>query len=313
MSRAQFVMALAAVTLVFAACEGSGASHDEFPRVVTLGEGEVFPSVLNTALAVGENRLVLALDDADDERILGAAVQLEFFDLNGDAPQRAFDATARFVPVELSYIDEQSGGAREVVGDDGVYVAYVDFTRAGDWGMNVRVTEADGNALERAPSRFNVRDRTPEPMVGEPAPASVQPTLATEPDINEIDSSEPPRPHMHGLTIADALASGRPSVIAFATPAFCFSRTCAPVMDSVMDGLYARYADRANFIHVEPYVLRDLRNGLRQTALPVTREWRLESEPWVFVVDSSGRVAGKFQGVVAVDEVESVLLAALGG
>jgi hypothetical protein len=82
-------------------------------------------------------------------------------------------------------------------------------------------------------------------------------------------------------------------------------------MDTVMDPLYAKYGGQAIFIHVEPYVLSDLREGNIENAVPATQEWRLRTEPWVFVVDKDGRIAGKFEGIMAADEVESVLSLAL--
>jgi hypothetical protein len=169
----------------------------------------------------------------------------------------------------------------------------------------VRAT-VNGETLDDAPFRFNVLERSIEPAVGDAAPRSVQATTATEP-LAEIDSSSPPRPAMHNITIADAIASGMPGVVAFATPAYCTSRVCAPVMDTVMDPLAEEYGERAHFIHVEPYVLRDLRNGFRFTDTAVLREWQLPSEPWIFVLDGDGRIAAKFEGVTALDEVRDAL------
>jgi hypothetical protein len=55
--------------------------------------------------------------------------------------------------------------------------------------------------------------------VGDPAPRSVQTILSDVFDIKEIDTFDPPKPDMHDMTIADAVTSGKPSVIVFATPA----------------------------------------------------------------------------------------------
>jgi hypothetical protein len=270
----------------------------------------VFASIVNSSLAVGPNRVVLQLTDADDESIFGADVRLRFFDLNGAEPIARAEADARFVGVETGYVDESAGGRREVTGEDGVYVANVGFDRPGAWGVRIAV-RASATEYEEFPFRFTVRERSDEPAIGDPAPRSVQATLATEPDITAIDSSSPPRPEMHGQTIADAVMSGRPAVIAFATPAFCRSRLCAPVMDTVMDPLAASHAGRAAFIHVEPYLLRDLREGFMENAVPAAREWGLQSEPWIFVVGRDGRIAAKFEGIVALDEVREALDAAL--
>ncbi len=300
------------LALAFGGCGGSGdGDDDEFPRVITLGEGEIFPSILNSALGPGENRVSLSLTGADDAPLFGADVHLRVFDLNGDDPRQTLEADARFVPIELGYVDEQSDGSpRESSGDGGAYIAIVSFDDAGRYGLKIGVTH-EGREYDEILFQFDVQERTREPAIGEEAPRSIQPTLATMPDIEEIDSSSPPRPAMHDLTIADAIAAGKPTVIAFATPAYCRSRTCAPVMDTVMDPLHVEFGERASFIHVEPYVLRDLRAGFVQNAVPATREWNLQSEPWIFVVGADGRIAGKFEGIVGPDEVRTVLEQAL--
>ena len=307
--RAVSLILIALSASTFAACS-SESDPDAFPRVIPLGDGDVFANIVNSSLTIGPNRLMLRLASADDEPIFDAQVHLRFFDLNGDDPVPHINIDARFIPVETGYVDEQSVGRREVTGTDGVYVANVEFTRAGDWGVRIAVS-TPGRTYDEFPFRFTVRERSEEPMLGDPAPPSLQATLATEPMIEEIDSSSPPRPEMHNLTIADAVMSGKPSIITFATPAFCHSRLCAPVMDTIMDPLAARFGNDAAFIHIEPYVLRDLRAGFVENAVPATREWKLQSEPWIFVVDRAGRIAAKFEGIVAPDEVEAALQRAL--
>jgi hypothetical protein len=37
------------------------------------------------------------------------------------------------------------------------------------------------------------------------------------------------------------------------------------------------------------------------------KEWRLDTEPWVFAVDSQGIIRAKFEGLVAAQELESAL------
>ncbi|MDP2673745.1 MAG: hypothetical protein Q8Q00_02425 [Dehalococcoidia bacterium] len=303
------LLALAALTAAVA-CGGSSGQKELFPDVITLGEGDISPQITNRTLAVGENRFSLGLLDKDNSPLLGAQVHLRFFDLNGEEPVMRSETDTRFVPVELSFIDEQSGKERRVVGSNGVYVAQVSFGRAGRWGVEVGAT-LDGKKLDPLPFRFDVLEETPEPALGDAAPASRQLTLADVADISEIDSSYPPRPHMHDVIVADALAGDKPLVIAFATPAFCESRTCGPVMDTVMDPLYEKHKDEAVFIHIEPYQLKELREGSGQITVAATAEWGIHTEPWVFVVGRDGKVAAKFEGIVAPEEVERALTEAL--
>ena len=302
---------LALVVLATAtACDGSSGQQDLFPNVITLGEGDISPQITNSTLAVGENRFSLGLLDKDNSPILGAQVNLRFFDLNGEEPVMRSEADARFIPVELSFVDETSGKQKRIVGSNGVYVTEVSFGRAGRWGVEVLATVA-GKDLDPLPFRFNVLEETAEPAPGDPAPASRQLTLADVADISEIDSSYPPRPHMHDVTVADALGSGEPLVIAFATPAFCESRTCGPVMESVMDPLYEKHKDEVVFIHIEPYELTALREGSGQIPVEAATDWGIQTEPWIFVVNREGKVVAKFEGIVALDEVERALAEAL--
>ena len=302
---------LLALAALAAACGGSSTpSGGQFPDVVSLGEGQVFPVITNSALAVGENRFSLGLLDEDNSPILGADVHLRFFDLTGEEQVLTSEADARFIPVELFFIDETSGKQKRLVGSNGVYVTRVSFGAVGAWGVEVVVT-VDGTELEPVPFRFNVLDDTPELGIGDPVPASRQLTLADVAGVKEIDSSHPPRPQMHKTTVADALATGKPLVVAFATPAFCESRTCGPVMDTVMDPLHDKYREEAVFIHIEPFRLKELRDGTARIPVETTEGWGLQTEPWLFVIDREGKVAAKFEGITALDEVEEALAQAL--
>ena len=303
------ISTIACSSLVMAACSGSG-DNANFPTVVSLGgDQEVFPSIRNSTLAVGANRVELGLTDKDNAPVMDAKVQLRFYDLNDKKPRFVSESDARFVPVELSY-DDAGAMSKTPAGQDAVYVTNARFERAGQWGVQVAV-QIGNRKLRQFPYTFTVLDHTPEPEIGEPAPASRQPTLQEVPTIEDIDSSYPARPQMHGISVADALQAHKPLLIAFATPAFCETRTCGPVMDTVMDPLYANYKDEATFIHIEPYVLPELRDTNLRDPVPAMREWNLHGEPWLFVIDRQGRVAAKYEGIVSEGEAESALQTAI--
>jgi hypothetical protein len=69
------------------------------------------------------------------------------------------------------------------------------------------------------------------------------------------------------MTVAEAIQSKKPTVVTFATPAFCQTRFCGPVVDEVVLPLAKDYAGRANFIHIEPYNLAEARQGLAESRL----------------------------------------------
>ncbi len=86
---------------------------------------------------------------------------------------------------------------------------------------------------------------------------------------------------LHETTIADALRTGTPAVVIFATPAFCESRFCGPITDVIQD-LAERYSDRAEFIHVEIY--REYEQG-NVVVNQAAADWLLRNgdltEPWI--------------------------------
>jgi hypothetical protein len=40
---------------------------------------------------------------------------------------------------------------------------------------------------------------------------------------------------------------------------------------------------------------------------PTVEEWRLITEPWIFIVDGQGIIRAKFEGLVTARELESAL------
>jgi hypothetical protein len=83
----------------------------------------------------------------------------------------------------------------------------------------------------------------------------------------------------------------KPIALPFATPQLCQSRVCGPVVD-IAAQLKAKYGDRMTFIHQEVYVGNDPKKGLREPL----RRFNLPSEPWLFVIDKSGKITARLEG-----------------
>ena len=339
---------LAAVAMVLLAtvppaCGDDGAENGTAPTQdgpTEGGEQQRFSGQIVTSdLSTGPNRFGIGvIDEEAGAPLLGADVSLRFFKvLGGNQAELRFDAQTEFVGFETFYID-QANGEKVTTGDTGVYVTNVEFDETGDWGVELNGS-ADGETI--GPIRLTFEVLPPEQVlnVGDPAPRSRQKVASEVSDISQIDSMSPPDP-FHDVTIADAVTSGRPSLILFGTPAFCETRTCAPVMETVMLALSGKYKDQVTFIHVEPYLLEELRNGTGSCAVPAFnaefarqgvgegggecpkaseeeiqaagQSWNLTTEPIVFVIDREGKVAGRFEGIVGPQEVEETLNQVLG-
>jgi hypothetical protein len=297
-------------SLVLSACGGSGDIAAQRSTAEDPGSGRYLPKIVSSDLAIGENRFVVGIVDQEESSpVSDAQIRFRFFTLNGDQATFKSEVYATTLQLTKSYTHTHDDGTVESheAGELGVYVADVVFDSSGTWGVEITGT-VRGAALEPVTQSFEVRARTLSVAIGEAAPLSTQPILDNVNDIAEIDTSDPPLPEMHDRTIADAVTSGRPTVIVFATPAFCMSQICGPTK-SVVDEIYQEYATRANFVHVEPYDIEKARNGHGLDPLPfLEEEWGLRTEPWVFLVDRNGKVAAKFEAVVSREEIVQALL-----
>ena len=117
----------------------------------------------------------------------------------------------------------------------------------------------------------------------------------------------PPDTGLLKYSIAQSLAAGKPFVVVFATPKFCTSRTCGPVVDVVDAAREHFIGNGIRFIHVEIYNNNDPTQGFNRWV----REWDLPTEPWVFLVGADGRIKAKFEGSVSPRELNVAVRRAL--
>ncbi len=302
------LVALLAVTL--AAC-GGGEDRAIAWNSQAVGEATTDlpfqPLVINSNVGVGETRLSFALLDPERGPVGGAEVTLRLFRLADDLEANPNDATlvSEVVLVERALVTStpHQHGDGSVHDHTGIAAA-----------VHVAVLlTLEGEEYRDVPYVFFVSERTSEPLIGEAAPASVQLLAADVADIAEIDSSLPPNPELHQITIADAISNGRPTLVAFVTPLFCQSRFCGPVLDNVILPAHERYRDRVDFVHIEPFDLPTARSGGGLVSSPTTSEWQLLGEPAVFVLDASGVVTAKFEGIMELVEITNALDEVLSG
>jgi hypothetical protein len=317
MRKLTILAALAVALLALSAC--SGGDHSKPASVLTLIPGNYVPLVLNETVVVGDNRFVMGLLHAEDNTpAVGAKMHLRFFQLNADntAGPLKFEKDAEAITITKSYTDRHADGTVEQhkAGETGAYVAQATFDAAGNWGVEVTGTDPNGKALDTVHLGFPVEATDPGIAIGSKIPASQQKTLRDVTDIHDIDTSVTPIPAQHDKTVAEAIANGKPTVIAFATPAYCTSQICGPTKD-IFDAVYEVYRDRVNFVHIEPYDVPKMAAGqcpnLGDCAVQAGADFKLHSEPWVFVADSQGILRAKFDGIVSEDELKAAVEAVL--
>ena len=263
---------------------------------VDQSERALSPVIANSELVVGDNRFLFGLLDAQNRLVDDAEVALTLFYLGDDpdAPEERSQVSARLLEVGLEDLDET---LNEPV--PSLYVAMATFDRPGRWGVELRA-ERLGEQLDLRLA-FEVVEESVAPNVGDAAPASQSRTYFEGTELSQITSDPHPDPDLYQITIAEAIASGRPTVISFSTPAFCTSRTCGPALE-VVKAAKDRFGGEAHFIHVEIY-----EDFSTLTVDPTVLDWRLPSEPWTFVVDGKGTISARFEGLVGLSELEAAI------
>lgn len=274
--------ALALAFLTAAAC-GGGNGGGRLPD-------DALVLVVSSDLAVGRERVLVSALDGDNRPLVSdQPIRLVFFDPDGAAGE---EKPARFI-----------WAVPEV---RGLWAAEADFDRPGVWSAAVRTP--DGRLIRGAPFSVAAAPRTA--AVGGKAPPSRSKTLTDGP-LESMTSDPDPDPRLYGMTVAEAVGSGRPSVIVFSTPAFCVSRTCGPVLNAAK-ALIDRYPN-VNWVHVEVYDNLDAADAESLTPAAPVSEWGLPNEPWVFLVDEDGTVTHRFEGAVDAAELEEALARIAGG
>ncbi len=271
---------------------------------VTAQRPSVFPQIINPSgsIACGKNRLMFSF--LDDQNVPVAnpdqGVEVALFDLGADPAAPVHTGLATFIwAIEPTV---------------GVYVFDADVPTAGTWGAQFTLTTGD-SAPEVIRVRFDVQPDAAGVAIGDPAPASDTPTLAdVDGDITRISTDDEPVEAFYETSVADALAEKQPFVVVFATPKFCQSQQCGPTLDRVKP-IAAAHPD-VTFINVEPYQLEVVDGQLQPvltgeppnlTPAASTNDWRLPSEPWVYVVDRNGIVTASFMLIFSEQELEAAV------
>lgn len=323
MRSTRIAVSAALVMALVSSCGGPAASPSG------AGQGIVAEVASYQLVAERPGRLLVALITADNRWLSFGSVAVSF-SYEGEAASMPSSAIANSVPSSAVAMDDTTAqflaipGSQEGNGRSptltlpadgrGVYaVEPITFPRAGYWKVVAHGQLGDGSTFN-ADAAFTVLDRPAVISVGDRAPLTDNP-VSGDPGVTAvaIDSraagGQPiPDPELHRTSIADAIRAGHPALVVFSTPVYCTSRFCGPVTDLVGE-LAAKYADRADFIHVEIY--EDFAAGkVNQAALdwlsPTNGDLR---EPWTFLIGADGRIAGSWDTVVTRKEIEPLLAA----
>ena len=296
-------LTLLIVTLVIACGNASTATNGPAPDAAQPAEAAVKPILATTVLRVGDQRVAFLL--TTDKHLIKTpeATVSSIYLGEGEAAGERKQATFHLWPY----------GVR------GAYTTQLNFDRPGPWRLDIAVEGPEGPATTQL--LLDIAERTSVPEIGSIPPLSANKTVHTVKELAELTTDFSPDPGLYQMTIGEAVITGQPTVIVFATPAFCTSPTCGPQVDTVSELKELYLDDEANFIHVELYDNpEEIQGDLSKAELNnLVHEWGLSSIPhwfnesWTFVLGSDGRIAQRFEGFATLEELDEVLRAELAG
>jgi hypothetical protein len=298
-------------------------------EVLKLGEGPAEAIVEPAAMVFyrGENRYPFGVLERDRSPVSDAEVAL--YIAKAPAPKRGAKSKAgskgQVAKAESLALDEPAVGPfpasietlatepafrAETTADDPdaasvVYSSKLDFPADGEWRIAALIKE-DGEIKGRLLRSAQVGEFSGVPRPGQAAPRIHTPTAADAAgNLSEITTRIPPDTQ-NRVDYADALGK-EPIVLLFATPRFCQSRVCGPVVD-VAEQVKQKYGGEAAFIHMEIFNDNDPAKSVR----PQVRAFNLPSEPWLFTIDRAGRVSSAIEGALGVEGMTAAVKKAVG-
>jgi hypothetical protein len=289
------------------ACSLTGRAPADLPGwpVANAADSPILPVLMSSLVSVGPNRFLYNVLDPTYRQLAAPDVpsRIDFYAIERDAN----------VPVGGAHASYLSSGLGR-----GLYRATVDFDCVGEWGAEVSIELEDGSIVSER-LRFAVHELGDTPAIGAPAPLSDSLTAFTDEAAQRISTDKHPYPAAYDKTVAQTVTSGSPSLVFFATPAFCQTGFCGPTVELVKS-VAMDYEGDVEFVNVEPYVLHVTENGLQPLLdedghlqpVQAALDYGIPVEPYLFVIDAEGDVFAKFEGIVGGDELRAAIEDALG-
>lgn len=264
-------------------------------------------------------RILVGLLAADLKAIAFGTVRFSFAFIGTRAqispkPAAGPVVPADFRPLPGQSIDISAVGPRRVLPVEalGVYGADgVRLERVGFW--QVTVTAALDGRRVSADAAFEVTERPELPAGGDPAPVVDNPVAGAAGvapasiDSRALGDAPIPDPELHAMSVAAALAAGRPLMVVVSTPTYCTSRFCGPITDSVA-ALARRFGDRMAFVHLEVWQDFEAKKLNPAAAAWINPPGADDArEPAVFTVDATGSIVDRFDNVATDRELQEAI------
>lgn len=170
------------------------------------------------------------------------------------------------------------------------------------------LTTRIGGTLATMPVQAFYPDEVLVPLPGNPMPVVETPTFDQPGEIDLLCTRFEPCP-FHQENLADVMAAGRPAALLVATPAFCQTAYCGPVVDTLIEAAAA--VPGVTCVHAEVYanpteVGGDYTDPDIRLA-PAVEAIGLPFEPSLFLIDGSGTLVDRIDNVFDLTEATEAL------
>jgi hypothetical protein len=291
-------------------------------KAVDEGPAEVFVTPAATVFYKGENRYPFGVSEGDHVEVPDADVAIYFARVPTPRPGAKSKSGNKGpgAKAEAKALDEPAVGpfpaaVESLVAKPDfqgkatpdspdiasvVYTSKIDFPSNGEWRLAAVIKRGDELKAKLLPIA-DVGEFKKIPRPGQQAPKIHTPTAAdVGGDLAKITTRVPPDTQ-NEVDYADALGK-EPIVLLFATPKFCQSPVCGPVVD-VAEQVKQETGEKAAFIHMEIYNDNDPAKSVR----PQARAFRLPSEPWLFTINRSGVVSSVVEGAFGLERMNQAV------
>ena len=167
-------------------------------------------------------------------------------------------------------------------------------------------TKIDGS---EATSTFTVGAKGSSDVPGptDALPSMKSPTTADHLGVDPICTQDPPCP-LHTTSLDVALAASKPVAYLVATPKFCQTGICGPVLE-VLETTAPGYAGKVTFIHQEVYqsAKAAAEKGTSAPLASQVQQLHIQSEPVLFITDASGVIRHRIDTAYAETELRAAL------
>ena len=248
--------------------------------------------------------LIASFPQGDPYAVPGVPQRLPFLIAKGgDAPIDKIDGTVSFTVAQKG--SPVGPPVTVTPHSEGLTRAYLPleftFPAAGVYDITSNYRGADLTAtIQVVPP-----DQVTLPQRNAPLPPLDTPTSADARGVDPICTHDPPCP-LHEKNLADSLHAGRPVAMLLATPKFCQTAICGPVLDELLAAATGR--SDIDFIHVEPYA-----NPLAVASIaqaepsPLTTAYGMTFEPCLFVTNRAGVLVRRLDTIYDRTELAAAL------